>query len=427
VEHQRSQLVDFDEAVLADYEKLKERLREEKRLLKTLQQQAAEVLTGDMGPALAFAIAGTTLSLKGKHVPVGEAMPAVLVTKVPGSGQFPYLICLTQDNHWYVVTVADVVGLHAEYPRMTAVDDLTPPADLPPKPGQHRKGDEATGAIASKIPQPPPLAAAAPEVKDQLDRMQAVEERLNTHAVLQWGNPKNLMKQWRRLQRLEEELGDRVASLSQSRRSLLARVCQHHGGVDPLWRVEGRSALRTGGNRRRHSRRQRTVAGAGPGLWGTGPPHRTPIGLHLYRSDGGIQPPRHLDRLRALPGGGVGPGGLRGLRRELFQQQRRQQVAVPVWMEYDLIGLVEAWADMGERRLLAAQGFGSAPEDEGGDWTELCNNTSLDEGDIVRVLRRTLDFLSQIPHVPHIPDTLRDTARRTVAAMNRFPVNESIS
>jgi superfamily II RNA helicase len=31
VEHQRSQLVDFDEAVLADYEKLKERLREEKR------------------------------------------------------------------------------------------------------------------------------------------------------------------------------------------------------------------------------------------------------------------------------------------------------------------------------------------------------------------------------------------------------------
>jgi superfamily II RNA helicase len=156
VEHQRSQLVDFDEAVLADYEKLKERLREEKRLLKTLQQQAAEVLTGDMGPALAFAIAGTTLSLKGKHVPVGEAMPAVLVTKVPGSGQFPYLICLTQDNHWYVVTVADVVGLHAEYPRMTAVDDLTPPADLPPKPGQHRQGDEATGAIASKIPQPPP-------------------------------------------------------------------------------------------------------------------------------------------------------------------------------------------------------------------------------------------------------------------------------
>jgi superfamily II RNA helicase len=427
VEHQRSQLVDFDEAVLADYEKLKERLREEKRLLKTLQQQAAEVLTGDMGPALAFAIAGTTLSLKGKHVPVGEAMPAVLVTKVPGSGQFPYLICLTQDNHWYVVTVADVVGLHAEYPRLTAVDDLTPPADLPPKPGQHRKGDEATGAIASKIPQPPPLAAAAPEVKDQLDRMQAVEERLNTHAVLQWGNPKNLMKQWRRLQRLEEELGDRVASLSQSAdrywqefASIMA-VLTHFGalkGDRPSELGEIAAAIR-GDNE----------------LW---------LGLALASGElDRLTAPQLASTCTALTVESNRPdtwtayepspvvesalAGLRGLRRELFQQQRRQQVAVPVWMEYDLIGLVEAWADMGERRLLAAQGFGSAPEDEGGDWTELCNNTSLDEGDIVRVLRRTLDFLSQSPHVPHIPDTLRDTARRTVAAMNRFPVNESIS
>jgi superfamily II RNA helicase len=109
-----------------------------------------------MGPALAFAIAGTTLSLKGKHVPVGEAMPAVLVTKVPGSGQFPYLICLTQDNQWYVVTVADVVGFHAEYPRMTAVDDLTPPADLPPKPGQHRKGMKLQGRSPRKFPNRPP-------------------------------------------------------------------------------------------------------------------------------------------------------------------------------------------------------------------------------------------------------------------------------
>ena len=59
------------------------------------------------------------------------------------------------------------------------------------------------------------------------------------------------------------------------------------------------------------------------------------------------------------------------------------------------------------------------------DWTELCDHTSLDEGDIVRVLRRTLDFLSQIPHVPHITDILRTNARQACEWMNRFPVNEN--
>jgi superfamily II RNA helicase len=427
VEHQRSQLADFDEAVLADYEKLKERLREEKRLLKTLQQQAAEVLSGDMGPALAFAIAGTTLSLKGKHVAVSDPLPAVLVTKVPGSGQFPYLVCLSRDNHWYVVTVGDVVGLHAEYPRMTGVDDLMPPADLPPKAGQRRKGDDTTAAIALQIPQPPPLEAVAPEVKDQLDRVQGVEDSLNTHAVLQWGNPKNLMKQWRRLQRMEEELRDRQRTLAQlsdrywQEFASIMVVLTHFGalkGDQPTNLGEIAAAIR-GDNE----------------LW---------LGLALASGElDHLTAPELAATCTALtvecnrpdtwtayaPSPVVESAleGLRDLRRELFQQQRRQQVVVPVWMEYDLIGLVEAWTDMGERRLLAAQGFGTVSADEGGDWTELCNNTSLDEGDIVRVLRRTLDFLSQIPHVPHISDALRDTARRTATAMNRFPVNESVS
>jgi superfamily II RNA helicase len=74
-------------------------------------------------------------------------------------------------------------------------------------------------------------------------------------------------------------------------------------------------------------------------------------------------------------------------------------------MEYDLVGLVEQWA-------LQV------------DWTELCDNTSLDEGDIVRVLRRTLDVLSQVPHVPYLDPNLRTTARDARDLMNRYPINE---
>jgi superfamily II RNA helicase len=100
-------------------------------------------------------------------------------------------------------------------------------------------------------------------------------------------------------------------------------------------------------------------------------------------------------------------GGLWNLRSQLLREQRRHQVAAPAWMEYDLVGIVEQWA-------LQV------------DWVTLCANTSLDEGDIVRILRRTLDVLSQIPHVPYISDTLRTTARNAKDLMNRFPVNEEI-
>jgi superfamily II RNA helicase len=98
---------------------------------------------------------------------------------------------------------------------------------------------------------------------------------------------------------------------------------------------------------------------------------------------------------------------LRGIRRQLFQLQRRHQVALPVWLEDEVIGLVEQWA-------------------LGVDWLELCSNTSLDEGDVVRILRRTLDFLSQIPHVPRIPESLRTNANRAIQLLDRFPVNEVI-
>jgi superfamily II RNA helicase len=99
---------------------------------------------------------------------------------------------------------------------------------------------------------------------------------------------------------------------------------------------------------------------------------------------------------------------LRGTRRQLFQLQRRHQVALPVWMEYELVGIVEQWA-------------------LGVTWLELCSNTSLDEGDIVRMLRRTVDLLSQIPYAPHVNDALQRNAKRAVQLIDRFPVNESIA
>jgi superfamily II RNA helicase len=96
---------------------------------------------------------------------------------------------------------------------------------------------------------------------------------------------------------------------------------------------------------------------------------------------------------------------LQSLKRRLIQSQHHEGVTLPVWLETELIGMIEQWA-------------------LGATWAELCAGTSLDEGDIVRILRRTVDVLSQIPNVPHLPVELRQNARRAVQIIDRFPINE---
>ncbi|MFM7170356.1 MAG: hypothetical protein ACKOYH_05815, partial [Cyanobium sp.] len=96
---------------------------------------------------------------------------------------------------------------------------------------------------------------------------------------------------------------------------------------------------------------------------------------------------------------------LRALRRQLERQQEHCRVVVPVWWEPELTGLVARWA-------------------RDASWGEVIGNTSLDEGDVVRILRRTVDLLAQIPYAEAISDQLRRNARRALRAINRFPVCE---
>ncbi|MEL6815970.1 MAG: DEAD/DEAH box helicase, partial [Cyanobacteria bacterium J06598_3] len=131
----KDQLAHIDDDAIAEYEKLRGWHKEELRLLKILQQQAEEVLGGGDPVAASFAMAGSILSLKGKNVKVSMPLPAVLVSKLPGPGQFPYLVCLGQDNRWYVATVKDVAILHSDVERMREADALSVPTDLRTSPG----------------------------------------------------------------------------------------------------------------------------------------------------------------------------------------------------------------------------------------------------------------------------------------------------
>jgi superfamily II RNA helicase len=404
---QQSQLDAIDPKLLHQYEKLNERLKEERRLLKTLQQQALEDQTHHLATSLAFSVSGTILSLKGKHVPVAVPIPATIVAKAPSSGRFPYLVCLSQDNRWYVITTADVVGLHAEFPRIAEVDHLIPPAELQLRPGSTRRGDEQTQAIVQQIPAMQPFLDTAPEVQGQQARVDAVEAQIQAHPLRQLGDPGYFLKRYKRITKLEMEIGDRRVKLEQySQRywqeflSLMTILQAFDGldGVAPTPLGEIAAAIR-GDNE----------------LW---------LGLAIASGEFDNLDPHHLaaasaalvtevsrpdlwTRYDPAPETEAALAGLRHIRRELFKLQRRHQVSLPIWMETEWIGLVEQWA-------------------LGVEWTELCQNTSLDEGDVVRILRRTVDFLSQVPHVPHIPQALKTNANRAIQLIDRFPVNEGI-
>ena len=398
----QTQMEYLDRDQLERYEKLWRRLKVERQLLRTLEEQAQEVRVEQLSLTIAFAMSGTLLSLKGKHVATASPIPAVLVSKIPGE-QSPYFICLGRDNRWYVVTTEDVVDLYAELPRLDIPEHLMPPVEMPLNPGQSRQGNEETVAIAGAIsvPELPP----APEVLAQQERVAAVQAQLADNPLHVLGSPATILKRKTKIVELEAEITTRQAELEQySHRHWeeflhLMEILQRFGALDELLPTSlGQVAAAVRGDNE---------------LW---------LGLALDSGEFDNLSPHHLAAAVAAlvtetprPDSWVryalsaeveeALAGLRSTRRQLFQLQRRYNVTIPIWLEYDLVALVEQWA-------------------LGVEWLQLCSNTSLDEGDVVRLLRRTLDLLSQIPHVPFLPETLLRNAFRAMQLLDRFPVNE---
>ncbi|MDZ8186898.1 MAG: RNA helicase [Nostoc sp. ChiSLP02] len=401
------QIAAVDENELAVYEKLRQRLKVERQILKTLQEQAQEDRQEQLGMMLGFAVSGTLLSLKGKNIPVATPITAVLVGKIPGSGETPYLVCLGHDNRWYVATTADVIDLYAELPRVEVPPDVLPPAEMPLKPGDSVLGGQETFAIATQIPNPVESLYMAPEVAEQLSRVTAIQEQVEAHPIHQSGNVGTIFKRRARYVELEAELEQLQEVVEQQSQrhweeflNLIA-ILQHFGALDNLVPTQlGQIAAAIRGENE---------------LW---------LGLVFASGELDNLDPHHLAAAAAAlvtetprPDSKVNfdlservteaLAKLRGIRRQMFQLQRRYNVALPIWLEFELIALVEQWA-------------------LGMEWTELCGNTSLDEGDVVRILRRTLDLLSQIPHVPHLPESFQRNAYRAMQLIDRFPVNEVV-
>jgi superfamily II RNA helicase len=398
-------------ADLEEYESQNSQLKLEQAQLKNLQLYFDQVRANQVTRLLPEVQPGALVSLKGKHVAVTNPLTALLVAKSNVVNRNRLLLCLGGDNRWYVVNTQDVVAIHQHWQKylpgqqLPAAESLESPPEMPLKAGQVRKGGDGMAPIAALIPHiEMPVSA---ELATQIDKIEQLKKNLAAHPIWEHGNPANLLKRHRRRAIVQQEITTRQERLQQMLAHhwqeflSLIEVLRQMGGLDdvqPTHLGEIAAAMR-GDNE----------------LW-----------LALCLASGYLddlepqdlaaticalvsEPPRNDSWTNFDPPSPMlaALGELRNTRRQLFQAQRRQQVALPVWMECEMVGVVQQWAlDL--------------------TWPELCAGSSLDEGDVVRMLRRTVDLLSQIPHVPHVSEHLKNTAKQAVQLIDRFPVNEKM-
>jgi len=77
----------------------------------------------------------------------------------------------------------------------------------------------------------------------------------------------------------------------------------------------------------------------------------------------------------------------------------------PLSLSQDLAALLESWAS-------------------GVSWSQIRSDTSLQEGDIARVFKRTAELLAQIPRAPHLSEQLKKTAKEAERLVNRPPISD---
>ena len=96
---------------------------------------------------------------------------------------------------------------------------------------------------------------------------------------------------------------------------------------------------------------------------------------------------------------------LQAVKDDLKEAQSNAGLDLPITLDETYSGLVESFV------------LGAA-------WKDIRASTELDEGDIVRLFRRTCEFLAGLPHVPGVSDAVKDMAMVAAEEMSRDPVKE---
>eukprot|EP01025_Chloroclados_australasicus_P052169 TRINITY_DN60724_c0_g1_i1.p3 TRINITY_DN60724_c0_g1~~TRINITY_DN60724_c0_g1_i1.p3 ORF type:complete len:123 (-),score=21.97 TRINITY_DN60724_c0_g1_i1:130-471(-) len=96
---------------------------------------------------------------------------------------------------------------------------------------------------------------------------------------------------------------------------------------------------------------------------------------------------------------------LQVLQDEVVQVQEQFGLDMPILIDERMCGLVEAWA-------------------WGQSWEAIVMGCSLDEGDVARLLMRTIDSLKQILFIKQVWEGVKENCRLALKEMDRAPVSE---
>ena len=400
---------------LAGYQKLRERAVEEQRLLEILQQQAEINQKNQLKPLVPQIEPGRIIGLKGKHIRVNSPLAAVLVAKIPGSGRAPNLLCLAADNYWYIAANADVTEINPG----TLTDSEIAEIALPPldnvKLGKWLKGDEFTALIVKQISDRIIPSTPAVEVTEQQQKLDRLQREIDSHPMQQVDNPNQLLKKYQKRLQLRDKLHKTQIKYQKQKLNQSYYWEEFLSLIDVLQEFEalkeyspsflGQAAATIRGD----NELWLALVFVSGELEHLEPHHLAATVCALItetpRADVwcDFPPPPEVLEVLGVNKSTESSSAIREIRTRLFQVQRRHGVGLPVWREYGLVGLCEQWA-------------------LGMNWQDLCDSVSLAEGDIVRMLRRTVDVLSQIPQIPNISSTLSNNAREANAMMKRFPI-----
>ncbi|KAI3855245.1 hypothetical protein MKX03_026103 [Papaver bracteatum] len=92
-------------------------------------------------------------------------------------------------------------------------------------------------------------------------------------------------------------------------------------------------------------------------------------------------------------------------RSSVLQLQEKHGVKISCALDSQFAGIIEAWAS-------------------GLTWREIMMDCAMDDGDLARLLRRTIDLLVQIPKLPDIDPVLQKNALAASSVMDRPPISE---
>lgn len=98
---------------------------------------------------------------------------------------------------------------------------------------------------------------------------------------------------------------------------------------------------------------------------------------------------------------------IQGIGRKVLQSQRSHKIDKPVEINTHLAPIIEEWS-------------------RGVAWDDLMKNTNLDDGDILKGLRRTIDITKQLIKAPNLNPKIYQLAKKAIELLEREPVLETL-